>query len=181
VIDFEVEKVFLFLTVTNIGTTLARDVRFEIEPPLQSPIDVPLDELKMLREGISTLAPRKTIRTLFDSAIQRKPQELLDVYAVTARYSDETGRRRFEEKLDLDLGIYWNLTRLERRGQRDIHDRLKDMLAEMKKWTAGTRGLLRLSPDENRAEQDRLMRHFEEREEQREQASDETPETESPN
>jgi hypothetical protein len=149
VIDFEVEQnAIVFLAISNIGTTLARDVRFEIEPRLQSSMDIPLDELKMLGEGISSLAPGKTIRTVFDSLIQRKPLGLPDLYAVTARYSDETGDRPFEEKLDLDLGVYWNLIRVERRGPHDIHERLNDIRNEMRKWTAGTRGLLRLSPGE---------------------------------
>jgi hypothetical protein len=117
----------------------------------------------MLGEGIPSLAPGKTIRTVFDSMIQRKPLGLPDLYAVTARYADETGRRHFDETFDLDLGIYWNLIDVQRRGEHDIHERLKEILLEMRKWTAGTRGLLRLSPDENRAEQDRLMRYREER------------------
>lgn len=139
-------------------------------------MDIPLDELKMLGEGISSLAPGKSIRTVFDSLIQRKPLGLPDLYAVTARYSDETGDRPFEEKLDLDLGVYWNLIRVERRGPHDIHERLKDIRNEMRKWTAGTRGLLRLSPDENRAEEERITRLFEEKQMEREQASGETPE-----
>jgi hypothetical protein len=166
VIDFEVEDAIAFLTVSNLGTTLARNVRFEIEPPLQSSMEIPLDKLKMLGEGISSLAPGKSIRTAFDSLIQRKPLGLPDVYAVTAQYSDETSRRQFQEKLDLDLGVYWNLIRVQRRGEHDIHERLKDIRDELRKWTSGTRGLLRLSPDENRTEQERIMRHFEERSEQ---------------
>jgi hypothetical protein len=177
VIDFEVEQnAIVFLAISNIGTTLARDVRFEIEPRLQSSMDIPLNDLKMLGEGISSLAPGKSIRTVFDSLIQRKPLGLPDLYAVTARYTDETGDRPFEEKLDLDLGVYWNLIRVERRGQHDIHERLKDIRNEMRKWTAGTRGLLRLSPDENRAEEERIMRLLEEKRVEREQVSGETPE-----
>jgi hypothetical protein len=68
------------------------------------------------------------------------------------------------------------LIRVERRGPHDIHERLKDIRNEMRKWTAGTRGLLRLSPDENRAEEERITRLFEEKQMEREQASGETPE-----
>jgi hypothetical protein len=175
VIDFEVENFLAFLTVSNIGTTLARDVRFEIDPPLQTVIENPLAEMKMLHDGIPTLAPRKTIRTLFDSLVKREPGQLPDAYSVIVRYSDETGRR-FEEKLELDLAVYWNLTTVERRDVHDIHQRLKEMLAEMKKWRSGTgRGLLRLSPDEVRAENERTRRYLEERRAEREASSEETP------
>lgn len=168
VIDFDVERNFLaFLTVSNIGTTLARDVRFKIDPPLQTAIENPLAEMKMLRDGIPTLAPGKTIRTLFDSLVKREPGQLPDTYAVVVRYSDERGHG-FDERLDLDLAVYWNLTTVERREIHDVHERLKDILAEMKRWTSGTRrGLLRLSPEQVRAENKRTRRRLEERRAQR--------------
>jgi hypothetical protein len=175
VVDFEVENFLAFLTVSNIGTTLARNVRFEIDPPFQTVIKNPLAEMKMLRDGIPTLAPRKTIRTLFDSLANREPGQLPDTYAVVVRYSDETGRR-FEERLDLDLAVYWNLTTVERRDVHDIHQRLKEMLAEMKKWRAGTgRGLLHLSPEEVRGENERTRRYLEERRTERDASLEETP------
>lgn len=168
VIDFEVQNFLAFLTVSNIGTTLARDIRFEIDPPLQTVIENPLAEMKMLRDGIPTLAPRKTIRTLFDSLVNREPGQLPDTYEVIVRYSDETGHR-FEERLDLDLAVYWNLTTVERRDVHDVHERLKDIVKEMKRWTSGTgRGLLRLSPEEVRAENQRTRRYLEERRAERE-------------
>jgi hypothetical protein len=177
IIDFEIEKAMIFLTVSNIGTTLARHVRFEIDPPLRTAIEIPLTEMKMLGEGIPTLAPGKTIRTLFDSTIQRKPEHFPDLYSVTARYSDETGRRDFEEAQALDLGVYRNLSWVQRRDEHDIHERLKDVLAEMKKWTSGTgRGVLRLSPNEVHAENERTMRLLDERRAEREQSAND-PET----
>jgi hypothetical protein len=167
VIDFEIERFLVFLAVSNLGTTLARDVRFEITPPFQTAIENPLADMKMLRDGIPSLAPRKSIRTLFDSLVDRKPGELPDLYAVTVRYYDEAGRP-FEERLDLDLAVYWNLTTVERREIHDVHERLKDMLGEMKKWRSATgRGLLHLSPEEVRAENERTRRYLEERRAQR--------------
>jgi len=60
------------LVVKNIGPTLARDVRFEFDPPIRS-TDKDLDpnKLKMFREGISTLAPGKEIRALFEKGPAR--------------------------------------------------------------------------------------------------------------
>lgn len=47
----------------------------------------------------------------------------------------------------------------------DIHDVKKSLdkiQKEMHRWTAGTRGLLTLSPEEKRAEDERMMRELEE-------------------
>jgi hypothetical protein len=158
VIDIEVDRFLFFLAVSNVGTTLARDVRFEIDPPLDSAIENALNEMKMFRHGIATLPPNKAIRTLFDSALQRKPADLPDLYTVRVRYRDQTGRRTFDETFDLDLGVYWNLTTVERRDVHDLHERLKEIRNEMRKWTAGSRGLLRISPRERRAEDRRTRR-----------------------
>jgi len=172
VVDFEVESFLAFLTVSNIGSTLARNVRIKIDPPLESLIENPLAEMKMLREGIATLAPGKRMRTLYDNLAHRKLGQLPDVYAVEVAYTDETGRP-FAEQLDLDLAVYWNLTTVERRDIHDIHQRLKDMLAEMKRWTSGTRrGLLTLSPADVRAENERTRQYLEERRAEREEQSE---------
>jgi hypothetical protein len=162
VIDFEVAQSVFFLVVSNTGTTLARDVRFKIDPPFSNAIRLPLGELTMFSEGISTLAPGKTIRTVFDSAIQRHEGEFPYRYQVEVSYSDQTRRRPFTEEIDLDLGIYRNLSTVTRYDIHDVHERLKNIRDEMKKWTSGSRGLLRLSPGEARAEADAQRRALEE-------------------
>ncbi len=157
-----------FLTISNLGTTLARDVRFEISPPLSSAIDNPLREMKILRDGAPTLAPGKVIRTLFDSGLQRKPEDFPDTYRVVARYFDQERRRTFEETMDLDLGIYWNLSTLDRKDVHDIHRRLTEIRDVLKKWTSGNGALRRVSPEEDRAESERRRAAMQERKRERE-------------
>ena len=67
VIDFEVEESHLiYLEITNLGTSLARDVKIAIEPPLKTSTGIRFKDMKMLNEGIPTLAPGKRIKTLYD-------------------------------------------------------------------------------------------------------------------
>lgn len=180
VIDFEIEKSLIFLSVSNLGTTMAREVRFTIDPPFATSIDNDLDKLKMFNAGISTLAPGKTFRTLFDSFIQREPEQWPDLYSVRVTYCDETLSRDFNEKIDLDLGIYRNLSYIVHKDTGDLHDRLKDIAKAMKDWRAGSgRGLLVLSPDQNRAEIDRMMTAREERQARIDSSQTQTP-TEPP-
>jgi len=102
------------------------------------------------------------IRTLFDSAIERKPDEFPDTYRVVARYADQEGRRTFEEAMDLDLGIYWNLTPVDRKQVHDIHQRMVEIRDVLKKWTTSTGALRRVSPEEDRAETKRRLSEMEE-------------------
>jgi hypothetical protein len=164
VVDFEREEATraILLRITNIGKSMARDVRFEFSPPLESSWShVPFNELKMFSDGIPTLAPGKVIQTLFDVSVQRFPRrhELPDVYEARIQYTDDTGKRPFDERMNLDLGVYWNLTFVERHGIHDVHARLKEIRDIFKKWTASpSGGLLRLSPDEAAEREERVLR-----------------------
>lgn len=163
VIDFEVEGVLVFLSISNVGPSLARNVGFHIEPPMATAVDTQVADMKLLHEGISALAPGKVIRTFFDSGIQRKSANLPDSYRVVCRYTDQAGRRRFEEETTLDLGIYWGLSTIDRKGLHDIHQRLEQIRDVLKRWTTSSGALRRVSPTEERAEQENMRRLLEER------------------
>jgi len=165
VVDLDVQRHVIFFVIANLGSTLARNVRLKISPPLDSAIDVSLAKLKMLTDGIPNLAPGKEYRTVLDSFIQREAAGVFpDAYTVSISYEDETGRRPFSEEHVLDIGLYRNLMHVTDDDVRDIKKSLDKIQKEMKKWTAGTRGgLLRLSPDERDERNERLNRELEER------------------
>lgn len=125
------------LVVTNIGPTMARDVRFEFDPPIKS-TDADLDpnKIKMFHDGISSLAPGKEIRTLFDKGPDRHKSELPDTYEVTVSYTDQTGKRHYEEKVDIDFGLYWDRLTVTRKDIHDVHRELEKIRREMGKWSA---------------------------------------------
>lgn len=160
----------VYLEVVNMGTSLARDVRIKIDPPLESAIDIPVGKLKMLNEGIATLAPGKKYRTFFDQGFRRNEDSDLPMnYVATVTYTDEKGKRPFKETMNLDLDLYMDMTEVTRHGEHEIHERLKEIRDVFKKWTAGTgSGILALSLKESREEGERRRVRMEERERQRE-------------
>lgn len=192
VIDFDVQSdpPFIYVRIVNVGSTMARDVAFEFDRPLQSSFDdrggdrVAIADLPVLARGIPSLPPGKEIRFLFDSFIHR--EELPDTYGVRVKYQGhlfrhwprKPRREQYEDVVTLDLSLYRHMSRIERRDLHDIHERLKEMRDEMKKWTAGGRGLLRLSPDDVRARDEAWMRSVEQRSGQH-RATAETPEESS--
>jgi hypothetical protein len=142
-LDFSVRPLF-DLVVKNIGPTLARNINFEFEPPIRS-TDDDLDpmKLKMFSEGISTLAPGKELRTLFENGPSRHKSDLPDTYQVTVRYTDQSGKRLYVEKIDLDFGIYWDRLFHDRRDVHDIYRQLETIAKEIKNWRPSIgRGLL---------------------------------------
>lgn len=152
------------LVVTNIGPTLARDVRFEFTPPIKSTDDhLDPNKLKMFREGISTLPPGKEIRTLFETGPARHESDLPDTYEVTVSYSDQTAKRNYEEKIDLDFGLYWDRPTVTRRDVHDLHKPLERIAKEVGRWRPSLgRGLLTVTPAEvDKRGADLLERHEE--------------------
>lgn len=160
----------LELVVTNYGKSLAREVTFEFAPPLSSHVVDDIDTLELFTRGIPSLAPGASMRTIFDSMIDRKPEQHPDVIDVTLRYRGE-GDRTYAEPIRLDLGILRRMEYVHRRDIHDVHDELKKVRETFERWTASNRlgkGVLIRTTDELRAEAEE---HLVERERwQREQA-----------
>jgi hypothetical protein len=149
VVDFEIERgVEVYLDVANVGNSLARDVTFEITPPLRSSIDVQVEKFKMFNEGIATLAPGKSYRTFFDTGFQRVGSDLPLTYTAIIRYRDQDRRRPFEESIDLDLAQFLYLETPSRRDVHDVSEHLKDIVGALKKLTWSRGGLLTVSRSE---------------------------------
>ena len=139
----------LFLYVKNVGTSLARDVKIEVDPPLSSAIDIPVEKFKMLRDGIATLAPGKELRTFFDQGFRRDESELPLVYRATLTYADDRRKRHFRESMDLDMEQYMHLHFVERRDIHDVYKQLKEIGKNLAKWNwSGGNGLLTISRNE---------------------------------
>jgi hypothetical protein len=165
--DLDMEKGYLiFFDVANTGNSLARDIRIEVVPPLESSIDVPVDKLKMLNDGIATLPPGKRLRTFFDMSFRRNEDEkdYPMTHVATVRYKDEKAKRSFEETYNLDLDQYMNMHFLTNHGLGDIYDEIKRTRTMMEKWGwSGGRGLVAMTPEEGRKEGERMREAMEER------------------
>lgn len=152
VIDLDSSAHTLFdLVVTNIGPTMARNVEFIFQPRAET-TDKDLDpyKLKMFRDGISSLAPAKEIRALFDQGPRRINSDLPDTYEVTITYTDQSGKRHYEETVDLDFGLYWGRRTVHVKGVHDLHRELERISTEIRKWTASGSGILAVSPHDIR-------------------------------
>ena len=138
----------LFLFVRNLGTSLARDVRIAIEPPLESSVEwIDVGKFKMLKDGISTLAPGKELRTFFDQGFRRDESDLPLVHTATITYSDDRRKRRFIESMELDIEQYMHLRFAVRKDLDDIHKQLTEINKSLARWTwsGGGSGLLTIS------------------------------------
>jgi hypothetical protein len=116
VADFEVDDdQRVFIVISNIGATVAENVRCTFDPEPRSSLEanldlVPLRETKAFTTGIASLPPGKRFRAFFDLFTSRDRHELPDEYKVSMTFDapalKETG---LKTSAVLDLGVYWNL------------------------------------------------------------------------
>ncbi len=141
-------------------------MHFAFDPPIKSSDDdLDPNKIKMFREGISTLAPGKEIRTLFEKGPDRHESALPDTYEVTVTYTDQSGKRNYEEKVDLDFGLYWDRLTVSRRDVHDLYKQLETIAKEIGRWrpTLG-RGLVAVTTaDVEKRNAEALERHEEHR------------------
>jgi hypothetical protein len=145
IIDFDLNvHPFIDVRIWNSGTTMARNIRFEISPKLESTYDgkkTAIGDLLLFTQGIPSLPPGNEIRFFFDSGVDRKDSGLPDRYDVKITYEGErlkpflrkARRERFTQDTTMDLGISWDITFIQRRGLHDIHERLQEIAKELKK------------------------------------------------
>jgi hypothetical protein len=179
VLDFEMgHPPLMYLVVANLGRTIARNVRFEVDPPFESSRDasnpVPLAKLKLFTEGIPSLVPGKRIVFLFD-LLNHRPKELPNSYRVTLRYEGERGPLPPDvQRLDLDLyrplvpvQLYTVHHVAQQLGKIEQHISgffARQRSEEFRKWVEEEQAAERASADRRTAEKGRarLMRRLRE-------------------
>jgi hypothetical protein len=133
VIDFfPIGGVAIEIRITNIGSTLARDVHFEFEPKLISTHDdeggsrEPVADLNLFKNGIPSLAPGREMKIFFDQFPARVERGLPMTYQVKIRYRDRNGKPLTDTTV-LDLSMYLDTGGITRHGLHDIHKRLEEI------------------------------------------------------
>jgi hypothetical protein len=160
----------IYLTIENVGRTLARNVRVKFEPPLSSTrADVRFEEIPALRDGIPTLPPGRKFRYFFDSSIERLNRtDLPRSYEVEVRYGRHDDRVLQPERYVLDLHSMLESSPPDE-PLRDAAKALKEIKDEVAKWRDGLQGLRII----DRTEQT-LRAEAERREERTRRMADET-------
>jgi hypothetical protein len=151
IVDFE-PGFLVYLTVENLGRTLARDVSIHFDKPLTSTLRGPreLDVSPVFREPIPSLPPGKKIRVLFDQFTARTNAELPMEYDVKVRYRGPTGKKWLNDSYRLDLGMYLG-SALPQKGIPELVTGVEKILEEIKKWRGdGLTGLLVHTLDQRR-------------------------------
>ncbi|SRR6266536_1286654 len=157
IVDFEPDFL-VYLTVENLGRTMARDVSIQFGKPLETTLE--LDETPLFREPIPTLPPGKKIRVLFDQFPARLEAGLPLTYDVDVSYKGPTGKKPWKDTYRLDLGMYVG-SALPPKGIPELVTEVENIRKEIKKWQGSNlHGLLVRNIDQRQLDKiDRRRMH----------------------
>lgn len=150
-------RIHMDLVIRNTGTTVARDVRFLFDKPLQSTMDDEegsLREAAILRVGIPTLPPGREHRMLFENMPDLYKSDLPRRYDVTVIFEDIWNQTQ-ELTYRLDADIFYDYDQLVVYGEHDTAVALREMRELMKSWTANFNGIRTYANDEDKLRADR--------------------------
>jgi hypothetical protein len=147
VVDFVPSLIWqnaIILVFENVGKTLAKNVRFTFEPPLESsqtgkPFEL-ADSLIVTR-GVPTMPPGRRIETLFDLSHERIKTALPMSYHVRVDSQDAMGRDQTPLEYDLDLAFLYDLGGFQKKTIHDAAKSLHEIERTVAKWTAHFNGL----------------------------------------
>lgn len=134
IVDFE-PGFLIYLTVENLGRTMAREVSIRFDKPLESSLSGrrEIDETPLFREPIPALPPGKKIRVLFDHFNGRLDAGLPLTYNVELRYRGPVGRNEWRDLYRLDLGMYLG-SQLPPKGIPELVAEVENLRTEIARW-----------------------------------------------
>ncbi|URN05496.1 hypothetical protein LUW74_20730 [Actinomadura madurae] len=145
VVDIEPSTIgrnFLVLVIQNIGTTVARDVRFNFTPQLRSAreLRLPVADAKIVKNGIPMMPPGRRFEILFDFGPDRYESNLDMTYEVTINADGPHGH--IETTSEIDIGVLYGWHPLWPKGIHEGVQTLENMQKDLAKTQAEIRALL---------------------------------------
>ena len=132
------------LRVENIGQTLARDVRFTFDPPLESAMDAAADDehgladSSLVTDGIPTMPPGMKIERMFDVVTYWENGEPpVRRYDVEVTYSDRLGTPQEPLRYPIDFAPYLSGTFTVRKSAEDGVKALIAIEKILRGWSDG--------------------------------------------
>lgn len=128
---FEVEDFHINLVIENVGKGLAKDVKINISPELQSSRGREINDLPLIKDGIASMPPKYKIKTHFDTTINYFNAENnfpLKYDAQLTYYGGINETKRVTNHV-LDINSYYKIRFIDKKG---IHELVKE-IQEIKK------------------------------------------------
>lgn len=119
--DIPQNKPLIYLIIKNVGKSIATDVNLTFTPSLTSNVFKGINDVPLIKNGISSLPPNYELRTLFDGAINRFGNTNFPLtYKVEVSYTGGLVKERRTSSQTLDLSMFYNLMYVNEKGINEL-------------------------------------------------------------
>jgi len=126
--DLPINKHLIYLVIKNVGKSIAEDVKLTFIPSLSSTVFKGINDVPLIKNGISSIPPNYEIRTLFDGAIQRFGKTDLPLtYTVEVSYLGGLAKNRRASTQILDLSMFYGLMSVKEKDMDDLVKAVEDI------------------------------------------------------
>lgn len=109
------------LIVKNIGKTVAENVKLDFTPELTNTLDMDLNEISLIKQGVSSMPPNYEIKTIYDFGTSYfKTDNMPLKYEVEITYQGGINNEVRKVKQTLDLSVYKELLKTRKKGMTDL-------------------------------------------------------------
>ena len=132
----EVHEVYPYVInfrVENIGGGTAHNIRLQSNRSFMVEDRDPLNTLGLFTHGIPMLGPSRKIESFLVYASSLNREHLNESLKVIAKYTDATGRHKFEETFEIDFGTFENLSQVRKTPLHAIADSIHRLPKEFEK------------------------------------------------
>ena len=123
------------LWIENVGTGVARNVKFTGDFSFSFDGKTQLNDLGFLKDGIDVLGPGQKISHFLVSTLENPDVLKLPGFELTVTYSDSSRKRQDKKIFHLNFGEYEGTTTIGGVPLFDIAKALKEMQKDLKKLT----------------------------------------------
>lgn len=131
--DVQSERNIMDLVIKNVGKSVAKNVKFEFQPPLINSDGKSVSDTSLVKNGIGSIPPGYEIRVLFDTPLwyygaQADGNELPLIYEVKVSYTGGmvSGERVLVQ--NLDLSPYLGFSFLQQKGMNELVKALEKLV-----------------------------------------------------
>lgn len=122
---FEFKDHDLYLVVENVGKGLAKDVKFEFNPELQTDYDI--SNTPLIRDGLPSMPPKYKVKTFFNDIPTYLNSELPLKYDVKITYNGGLNEEIRSMEYTLDLGFIEKIEFIDENKMHNLVNEIKEM------------------------------------------------------
>lgn len=132
IVYFEREvKGFVHLIIENIGPTMAKQIKVNITPALNTPISMPLSKSYLLNKPIKYMPPKFKYKAYAgDLKDIKKEDGNYNLFEVVISY--DSNQTSYEETYELDLNVHKDILMLEDESVRELRNNINELASILK-------------------------------------------------